>query len=109
MDYKDFNKIKKNDKVWFEQVTFWNGKVTMYGLVRGIIWIDNSIIVGVVSKNGELLDEPYHKRMKFEQLELLDEENIEMIPSRYRYYTDDSDDVSNIVTPTKVIESISNF
>ena len=109
MDYKDFKKIKKNDKVQFEQVTFWNGKVTMYGLVRGIIWIDNSIIVGVVSKNGHLLDEPYHKRMKFEQLELLDEENIEMIPSRYRYYTDDSDDVSNIVTPTEVIESISNF
>ena len=29
MDYQDFKKIKKNDKVWFEQVTFWNGKVTI--------------------------------------------------------------------------------
>ena len=109
MDYQDFKKIKKNDKVWFEQVTFWNGKVTMYGLVRGIIWIDNTIIVGVVSKNGKLLDKPYHKKMRFEELELLDEEHIEMIPSRYRYYTDESDDASNITTPAEVIESITNF
>lgn len=109
MDYQDFKKIKKNDKVWFKQVTFLNGIVTMYSLVRGIIWIDNTIIVGVVSKNGKLLDEPYHKKMRFEQLELLDEEHIEMIPSRYRYYTDEFDDASNITTPHEVIESISNF
>ena len=109
MDYQDFKKIKKNDKVWFEQVTFWNGKVTMYGLVRGIIWIDNTIIVGVVSKNGKLREEQDHKKMRFEQLELLDEERIDMIPSRYRYYTDESDDASNITTLAEVIESISNF
>ena len=36
----------------------------------------------------------YQDKVWFEQLELLDDENIEMILSRYNYYTDESDDVS---------------